>query len=110
MPIFFVGKNVRNFCSTKISLIFSIKNISVCGYEVVKHLTSQLLNELVKLTCFEQLGPNVFTNTNNLQFPVCIHRKQKPSKDWSTLIGKNLLQKEQILFFKFLEQIFSCKC
>ena len=40
MPIFFVEKNVRSFCSAKASLILSIKNISVFGEKVVKHLTS----------------------------------------------------------------------
>ena len=38
MSIFFVGKNVRSFCSAKASLIFPTKNISVSDYEVVKHL------------------------------------------------------------------------
>ena len=40
MPIFFVEKNVRSFCSAKASLSFSTKNFSVFGYKVVKHLTS----------------------------------------------------------------------
>ena len=50
MPIFFVEKNVRSFCSAKASLIFSTKNFSVFGYKVVKHLTSWPLNKLIKLT------------------------------------------------------------
>ena len=37
---YFLLKNVRSFCSAKASLIFSTKNISVFGYNVVKHLTS----------------------------------------------------------------------
>ena len=40
MPVFFVEKYVRNFCSAKASLILSTKNISVFGYKVVKHLTN----------------------------------------------------------------------
>ena len=35
---YFLSKNVRSFCNAKASLIFSTKNISVFGYEVVKHL------------------------------------------------------------------------
>ena len=42
-------KNVRRFCIEKLSLIFQ-QNISVYGYEVIKHLTRCSLNELVKLT------------------------------------------------------------
>ena len=45
--MFFVEKNVRSFCSAKASLIFSIKNISVFGYKVEKHLLSWIL-KLVK--------------------------------------------------------------
>ena len=41
---------MRSFCTAKASLILSTKNTSVFGYKVVKHLTSWLLNELVKLT------------------------------------------------------------
>ena len=51
---------MRSFCSAKASLIFSTKNISVFGYKVLKQLTSWPLNELVKLTCFEQLGPCLY--------------------------------------------------
>ena len=50
---------MRSFCIAKASLIFSTKNISLFGYEVVKHLTSWPLNELVKLM-IEQLGPDAF--------------------------------------------------
>ena len=50
---------MRSFRIAKASLIFSTKNISVIGYKVVKHLTSSLLNELVKLTMLEQPGPDV---------------------------------------------------
>ena len=53
----FSWKNVRNFCSAKASLIFSTKNFSVFGYEVVKHLTSWPLNELGKLTMLWTTGP-----------------------------------------------------
>ena len=41
---------VEKVCSAKASVIFSTKNIKVYGYEVVKHLTSCPLSELVKLT------------------------------------------------------------
>ena len=41
----FLLKNVRSFCSAKASLIFSTKNISVFGYEDLKHLMSWPLNE-----------------------------------------------------------------
>ena len=53
LPIFFVEKNVRSFCSAKVSLIFSTKNISVFGYKVIKHLMSWPLNELVKPMMFD---------------------------------------------------------
>ena len=46
-----------SFCSAKASLIFSTKNFSVFGYKVIKHLTSWLLNELVKLTMLWTTGP-----------------------------------------------------
>ena len=39
---YFLLKNVRSFCSAKASFIFSTKNISVNGYEVVNLLTSSL--------------------------------------------------------------------
>ena len=42
--------NVRSFCNSKASLIFSTKNISIFGYKVIKYLMSCPLNELVKLT------------------------------------------------------------
>ena len=38
-------------------LIFSTKSISVFGYKVVKHLTSWLINELVKPTMLWTTGP-----------------------------------------------------
>ena len=37
---YFLLKNVKSFCNAKAFLIFSTKNISVFGYEVIKHLTS----------------------------------------------------------------------
>ena len=37
-------------------LILSTKKI---GYKVLKHLTSWLFNELIKLRWFEQLGPGM---------------------------------------------------
>ena len=37
-------------CIAKASLVYSTKKISVFGYNVVKHLKSLPLNELVKLT------------------------------------------------------------
>ena len=40
MPVFFVEKNVRNFCTAKASLIITTKNFRVFGYKVVKHLMS----------------------------------------------------------------------
>ena len=47
------------FAVQKILTFFSTKNISVFGYKAVKHLTSWPLNELVKLTMLEQLGPGL---------------------------------------------------
>ena len=40
----------------KASHIFTTKNVSVFGYKVLKHLTSWLLNELVKLTMLWTTG------------------------------------------------------
>ena len=37
---YFLLKNVRNFFNGKLLSFFSAKNISVFGYEVIKHLTS----------------------------------------------------------------------
>ena len=39
---YFLLKNVRSFCSAKASLTFSIKNISVFAYKVIKHLMNEL--------------------------------------------------------------------
>ena len=36
MPIFFVEKNERSFCSAKASPNFSTKNFSIYGYKVIK--------------------------------------------------------------------------
>ena len=54
---YFLLENVKIFCSAKASLIFSRKNFSVFGYEVVKHLMSWPLNKLVKLTMLWTSGP-----------------------------------------------------
>ena len=54
---YFLLKNVRSFCIAKASLTFSIKNIGVFGYKVVKHVTSWPLNELVKLRMLWTTGP-----------------------------------------------------
>ena len=59
MPIFFVEKNVRSFCSAKASLIFSTKNIKVFGFCLsernrVKYETSSgviSLSQAVHLSC-----------------------------------------------------------
>ena len=59
MPLFFAEKMWEAFAVQKLLSFFSTKNISVFAYEVVKHLMSWPLNELVKLTCFEQPGPDV---------------------------------------------------
>ena len=48
---------MRSFCNAKAFLIFSTKNISVFGYNVVKHLTSCRLNELVQLMVLGTTGP-----------------------------------------------------
>ena len=51
----------------KASLIFSIKNISIIGYKVVKQLKRWPLNELVKLTMLWTTGPrklNIQTSAN----------------------------------------------
>ena len=43
MPIFFVEKKVRSFCTeafAKASLIFSTTNFSVFGYKIIKHSMS----------------------------------------------------------------------
>ena len=37
---YFLLKKCEKLCSAKASLIFSIKNFSLFGYKVVKHLTS----------------------------------------------------------------------
>ena len=51
MPIFFVEKMCEAFALQKLLSFFQKKkNFSVFDYEVVKHLTSWPLNELVKLT------------------------------------------------------------
>ena len=42
-------------------LIFFNKNISVFGYKVLKYVTSQPLNELVKLTMFWTTGPELLS-------------------------------------------------
>ena len=43
LPIFFIEKNVRSFCSAKASLILSTKNFSVFAYKGVKQLRVDLL-------------------------------------------------------------------
>ena len=49
IPVFFVNKKLRSFCTAKATLMFSTKNFNEVGYKVKKHLTSWPLNELVKL-------------------------------------------------------------
>ena len=60
MSIFFVEKNVRSFYSAKASLIFSMKNFSVFGYKVIKHLTSWPLNDLIKLRMLWTTRPGIY--------------------------------------------------
>ena len=59
----FCWKNVRSFGSTKASLICQQK-IQCIWFKVQKHLTSWPLNELVKLTMPELLGPRLYFWTN----------------------------------------------
>ena len=53
---FFAEKNVSSFCSAKATHIFSAKNIRILCIESAKTVKEMTLNELVKLTRFEQLG------------------------------------------------------
>ena len=52
----FCWKNVSSFCSA--THIFSAKNIRILCIESAKTANEMTLNELVKLTSFEQLGPD----------------------------------------------------
>ena len=54
---FFAEKNVSSFCSAKATHVFSAKNIRILCIESAKTVNEMTLNELVKLTRFEQLGP-----------------------------------------------------
>ena len=48
MPVFFVKKNLRSFCSAKASLIFFNKNTRVFSYKVMNHLTVDFLTSLLR--------------------------------------------------------------
>ena len=60
--------------TAKASLIFSTKNISVhvFGYEFLKHLTSWLLNKLVKLTMHLNNQAQIITDTGLTQWMIMI--------------------------------------
>ena len=57
---------MSSFCSAKATHVFSAKNIRILYIESVKTVNEMTLNELVKLTTFEQLGPGQKANGNNL--------------------------------------------
>ena len=46
--------------AVKATHIFSAKNIRILYIESAKTVNEMTLNELVKLTTFEQLGPDIF--------------------------------------------------
>ena len=48
---------MSSFCSAKATHIFSAKNIRILYIESAKRVNEMTLNELVKLTSIEQLGP-----------------------------------------------------
>ena len=50
---------MSSFCSAKATHIFSAKNIRILYIESAKTVNEMTLNELVKLTSFGQLGPDV---------------------------------------------------
>ena len=52
---------MRILCTAKDSHIFSTKNNSVFVTLADICLTNLCLNDIVKLICFEQLGPDVLT-------------------------------------------------
>ena len=54
--LIFLLKNVSSFCSAKATHIFSAKNIRILYIESPKTVNEMILNGLVKLICFEQLG------------------------------------------------------
>ena len=54
----FAEKNVSSFCSAKATHMFSAKNFRILYIESTKTVNEMTLNELVKLTTFEQLGPD----------------------------------------------------
>ena len=52
---------MSSFCSAKATHIFTAKNIRILYIESAKTVNEMTLNELVKLTSFEQLGPENWT-------------------------------------------------
>ena len=48
---------MSSFCSAKATHIFSAKNIGILCIESAKTVNEMTLNELIKLTMPEQLGP-----------------------------------------------------
>ena len=70
----FCWKKSEKLLQCKIFSHFLTKNISVFGYEVVKHLTSWSLNDLIKLTMVWTTGPWCIVSELHSEaavFPAC---------------------------------------
>ena len=57
---------MSSFYIAKATQIFSAKNIRILYIESAKIVNKMTLNELVKLTRFEQLGPGIFHTSMNV--------------------------------------------
>ena len=79
----FCWKNVSSFCTAKATHIFSAKNFRILYIEFAKTVNEMTLNELVKLTRFEQLGPDIYISPWNHIYMVS-HENSFDGNSWST--------------------------